>query len=340
MKKSRFSLLFVIGFLTVQSQAQEVSTKQKPLFTKLTATWCPNCGTWGWTYMKNVVEDNANDALIVGAHFSGALSSTSGGFLQDNFGSFSQPRFIFGNADQGVNRNNIGDKAVETRNLVVSEIGKDARIGVGVEARIAGDQIVANSNTQSFTALDGDFYLALYVVEDKVIEVQSSVGADAEHPFVIRRAMSAEDFGAQLFSGPTTSFEQSGEHSLSIDPSWNTDNLYVYAMIWRKEENTYIYENGSSTKVAQMSTSARDEGLQQVLVYPTVSQAVFHVEAPAEMVGKLEVEVRDLNGQLIDVPPLRETPLRRVDLSHAASGYYLIHLKHTDGQRTVRVLKQ
>ena len=50
-------LLSVFFYLGMNAIAQTVEAKQNTLITKKTATWCSFCGTWGWDFFENLVED-------------------------------------------------------------------------------------------------------------------------------------------------------------------------------------------------------------------------------------------------------------------------------------------
>ena len=57
--------------------AQEVPEVQRPLVTKISATWCPPCGGWGWTLMEELVIDNEDKATLIVAHHDGQLVTAS-----------------------------------------------------------------------------------------------------------------------------------------------------------------------------------------------------------------------------------------------------------------------
>ncbi len=334
--------LFAAAFSSTSLSAQEIPTKQKALFTKVTATWCPNCGTWGWAYMESMVGSNENDALIIGAHFSGELATAAGDFLADNFAVFGQPRFLLNNRDLQVSRNNLADKETEARNVIVADGKKDAEIGVGLEATISATSVDVKSSTKNFVALDGAYYLAIYLIENEVIANQASVGPSANHPYVIRSAFSADQFGTELFSGPVSDFSNDAEHSLILDPEWNTENLYVYGIIWKKEGQTYIYQNGHRVKAEAMSTSARDQGiLSEVSIGPTISGGRYTFSGEESTLRQASLEIRDLSGKLIKQMVSGQINHGvELNLSEEANGYYLVSFSAPGSHKTVRILKQ
>jgi hypothetical protein len=74
MKRLIFTLFFFSAVLSVHTQNIEVPATQKSLITKRTADWCPLCGGWGWPFFRQLILDNSNKAVLIAAHYSGALS--------------------------------------------------------------------------------------------------------------------------------------------------------------------------------------------------------------------------------------------------------------------------
>ena len=74
MNKNTFTLLIACLF-AMQAIAQQVAQVQRSIVTKRTADWCPNCGTYGWTYFKDAIEQNGDKAVFIAAHYSGGLAA-------------------------------------------------------------------------------------------------------------------------------------------------------------------------------------------------------------------------------------------------------------------------
>ena len=102
MKHIIFTISILVSSLTI-GFSQDVPEVQQSLITKITATWCPNCGGWGWTFFENIYDDNADKALLIAAHYSGELQTSVSSDFADNFNISYQPFFILGNENQNVN---------------------------------------------------------------------------------------------------------------------------------------------------------------------------------------------------------------------------------------------
>lgn len=106
--------LIILSSLTVNSQ-------NTPVFTKVTATWCPNCGNWGWEYMETMKDMFATgDAVVLGAHFSGDLANPTSEWFADNLNSVGQPKFYVNNERITVSSGNWSTKVQETVDAVAT----------------------------------------------------------------------------------------------------------------------------------------------------------------------------------------------------------------------------
>ena len=147
----QFLLVLALVFsITTLTQAQEIIVPEtnQPMITKRTASWCTNCGTWGWSLFENLLSDNQGDALLVTAHHSGNYQNDVAKEITSNFGAAGQPIFYFNSENQFANsgnsstiRSNI-QAAVEGFNaaMPIVQAGIDAEvsdtytINVGVKA--------------------------------------------------------------------------------------------------------------------------------------------------------------------------------------------------------------
>ncbi len=335
-------LTLVLTWVAFSISAQEVPNLQRPLFTKITATWCPNCGTWGWSYMKDVIAQNGDDMLVVGAHYSGELENDAGDFFQSVFRSSGQPRFIFGNQDQGVRSSNLVDKLNETDAAVKDLMAQQPEMGVGMNVTVSNQSLDVHTKTKFFAAVDGTYYLSLYLIENDVIEEQAAVGPNAMHPMVVRSAFTDGGEGIEIVNG-SIALDTEIEHDFSLtrQPEWNLENSYVYAIIWKKEGEQFIYENGHRVEIMNTVISTHDELiLSDLKVFPTVSEGIFHIEIPSDVLRTLSLSVLDPEGKRLDQIPFQpQSGQRVIDLGHLPAGNYLLNARIGDTQRSIPIIK-
>ena len=83
---------------------------------------------------------------------------------------------------------------------------------------------------------------------------QTSGGAGYKHQHVLRRSSTDANFWGELLntSAVTADKEISKTYDLYIDPSWNADNIYVAAVIWRQNISgnpvNFMYVNGKDNR--------------------------------------------------------------------------------------------
>jgi len=303
MIKNYFTLLFIL-FFGLNLSAQEAPEVQKSLITKITATWCPPCGGWGWDLFHNLVDDNSDKALAIANHYSGDLANNTAESIADNLGASSQPRFYLGNLDQNATSGTAAAKRMEVQNAVDANYLLAPVVNAGIEAILDGSELTVNTKTHFFQDAEGEFYINAYIVEDGVVNFQATQGADAIHENVLRTGIHSDFFGEPIIDGAVTSgTEFSHTFVTNLNTSWELSNLTVAIMIWQKNNTTgtYTFINtnstntfGSPVKVVEISS---DELNMQV--QPTVSNGNTTLTLDVVQAQKdLQIDIFNQLGQL------------------------------------------
>ncbi len=270
MKNFILPLLF-ISILTFTSHAQEVPETQESLITKITASWCGNCGTWGWSLFLDLIEDNADNALIIANHSSGDLVNTTSSEIVQNFNTSGQPRFLLNNIDQGASSGSSATVRDEIKNLVEANAVDQPVVNAGLNVNLEGTSLVVDTKTKFFLDASGEYYLSAYVIEDNLVSNQSGQGSMAVHKHILRTSI-GDTFGTLLDSGDIASnSEYTNQFSMDIPATWNADELEIALIIWKKVDDTYEYVNSNSTTEfnTEVSSSIKDlaiEGIAMNLV--------------------------------------------------------------------------
>lgn len=303
MKKGILLSVFTC-LLMFQASAQiEVTQEQRSLLAKYTATWCPNCGNWGWTFMEDIMEDNADKAVILGAHYSGTLQSGVVGDLLDNFNIQGQPTFTINNAKVGASNNNIAAKRIEVKDQVDAKFQESPVVNTGIAASITPEnEILVQTRTLFFQETAGAYRLAIYVLEDNVEANQSGSVSDNIHPRVVRASFNGT-FGDIIEVGEiAANTEFTGSYTLPIDANWNMDNIRIAAIIWSDHGDSYSFVNAYDTTtfgapVATQNLVASDINFQ---LTPTIIQENGIVSFETEKANTTaSVQLFDTNGRLV-----------------------------------------
>jgi len=301
--RQRFLLLaFSFAFLTLQ--AQDVMEQQTPLITKITATWCSNCGSWGWDLFENVLEDNKGKAIMIGAHPSGDLGSTTAANFTSNFSAIGQPKFYVNDTDIRATRNSIAAKRTEIAGMVDDMIAQSPLANVGFYAEMKDGNINVRTKTKFFQDGGMDSYnLGLYVVEDGIMNTQSAQSGVVPHPNVMRSSFTAGSFGDVLDASGSIAAgtEISRDFSIAVDSKWTMDNVSIVAIIWKQNGSKFEFVNASQTNdFSGIPTSAVDvisevEGFE---IFPSVVAETATVKIDlTDAIENAQLNIFDLSGK-------------------------------------------
>lgn len=251
-------LIIIFAFLVFSISAQSQDYSKSPIVSKVTATWCPNCGSWGWDYMEALKEEfEDGTALLLGVHHSGNLENPVSDWLSKNLKNSYQPQFFVNNQQLSVGSGNWPSKVEEMRNRVDAVRNEMANSAFNFNnAFVNGNnEIEVSLNVEPLNKSEGDYYIGIYIYENNVIESQSQQGANAMHPNVLRDVMSDNFWGDSFMMG-TTNISK----SYSLDNvDWNQDNLGVVAIMWEKVGDDYVVDNTRFTNSLDLLSSTNDD---------------------------------------------------------------------------------
>jgi len=298
-------LLSIILFFGISIFAQDVPAEQRTLITKISATWCIPCGEWGWDLFKDLIDENEDKAVLIVAHHSGELESSTAEDITSNFSIFNQPVFLSNNTNQ----NNIfGDASLirnEIKNIVDSSFLTTPIANAGMDLTLVGTQLQVAIKSKFFQDADGEFYIAAYVVESKIEQEQAGIGI-AFHEKVLRAAVTSTTFGDLLVDGNVTAnTEFDNTYSMTLDSEWSTSNIEIITIIWKKVNDTYQVVNTNISSDFVTSVASVDVLLQEasLKVFPTITatSATVSVEVK-ETLENASLGLYDLNGRkVVDV---------------------------------------
>ncbi len=302
----RILLLLLPMCFTFMAMGQEAPEVQKSLVNKVTATWCPSCGTWGWTLFSDLVDDNSEKALVIATHYSGDLAIPAATEMATNFGASGQPRFMLDGSDQNATSASADTKRIEIKDAIDANYLMAPVVNSGIVANITDETLnllTVNVKSKFFQAASGEYYIGAYIVEDGVIANQSQQGPNAVHKNVLRANIGATTFGESLASGDIAmDTEIDHQFTMQLDDSWNQENLTIATIIWEKEGSTYNFVNTNSAIITEvMTTSVGDlaPAMVEFSVQPTVSNGQSNIVLnTSERQEKIDLQVYNQLGQL------------------------------------------
>lgn len=291
MNKRTFTLLIAALFI-LKASAQQVLEEQRTLITKRTATWCPNCGTWGWTLMQGLIEDNQDKAVIIAAHESGILETAAAADITDNWGAFSQPRFFVNETDFGVTPSQIQTARTDIKAFVDQAFTHGPVANAGFNWNFANNTLKVDARVRFFQETQGDFYLGLYLLENNVMEIQSGQSGLANHQKVLRFCLTQDSWGKPVTNGTVaagTDFDLDYELSISSIDGYDYE---LAAIVWNKVNDVYIPVNAWSSDLTSPTAVKENTGLSAFEVFPSVSSG--HATVTLELERNQQMSVIDL----------------------------------------------
>ncbi|MCB0650294.1 MAG: Omp28-related outer membrane protein [Saprospiraceae bacterium] len=339
MKKRFLTLAFFAFAITfVSAQEIEVPQTQMSLINKVTADWCPYCGTWGWDFFHDLNTDNSAKAVVFAIHYSGGLQNQTASALTTNYGAVSQPRFILNGVDQNVLSNTTAAARESIQEKVNLEASMSPLAQTGLNATYRDDNMLyCNTRTTFFDAADGAYYMGIYLVEKQVIHQQASLGNNAQHLNVLRLSFTGNTFGTLLANGSIaagTSFDY--QFSIPKD-SYTPSNLEIVSIIWKKEGETYKFVNANkdSDVEYEVVNGIQLPGIDEsaFIISPNMikDHANISFEMP-EFTPSAQLSITDLQGKTVSV--LHDGSLQQgtngfefYRSGHFPAGLYVVRLK-------------
>lgn len=303
----RLLLLAFLSFATFAMSAQEISEDQWTLVSKKTADWCSNCGTWGWTFKNNLLEDQQDQNVVFWMlHYSGGIMTQTAKAITDNFGGGGQPVFYLNTDNMNVGSSNMVAKRAEFALLIESLAGFVPFAGVGSTAVFDGEKITNTAKVKFIIELEGgQYWLASYLVDDELVAWQQSQGDNAVHENVLLHSFNGTNyFGENVANGAVDAnqeFTVDGELDFSGQsniPDY-ADGYSVVTVLWSVVDGKYTPFNLNRQPItAAVSTSD---------ILDNVDIAAFHLGAGQvnlnitsdQKIDNANILLFDINGQTV-----------------------------------------
>lgn len=241
--KSLFTLLTFLAFFSLNAQ-QEGNT----IITKVTATWCPFCGQWGWDYKQALKSEfDSGPIVLIAAHKGGSdLVSDASLWFVDQLGAVGQPRFYFNSEPNSVSNSNWEDRLEENVSLLKDLSDNSPSLVQFDRYSITGNNIETQVYVADLPQTTNEYTVAAYIIEDKVINAQASQGSSAEHINIMRASLGAPE-GVAVSSNTTINL--TGE----LDPDWNQDEIGLLVVLFEKSGDDYTIVNSTFTPTALLA---------------------------------------------------------------------------------------
>ena len=347
MKKLYF--LPFIALLPLGSIAQTVIEEQNPLMVKKTATWCNPCGTWGWDLFTDIWNARESQSVMLEMHNSSSSelhSSAATAFYGLHEPRSSTPVFYVNTVNEVYYTSGGGISPSATENNVLSAIdstnGASPVANSGITYEVNGSTLDINTKVKFFQNATGEYYLGVYLAENNVSEIQNGFTGTTTHKRIMRASADQNIEGSLITNGSVSSGDEfTNSHQINIDASWDTDNFYVFTVIWKKENGEYKYVNAAKQESA---LSIEDEYKRDVSmkIYPNAIQSgeSFNIEIDNVLEKDASIVIYDQIGKKVKTARVGSLVsngqvIKMNDTAGMNAGMYFVQLKSENG----RILK-
>lgn len=228
----------------VETNNLEVEEKNMPVIAKRTATWCPPCGDWGFSTFASKETQWEGKAVLMA--WKDAFVEAEGDMLfdelTDNFPVATPTPTFFTNFNS-----DLGD-ADATEHINAPVVANS-----NYEMTVSGTQVNLRTTTKFFKNVEGEFYLAPYMIVDGIMGNQQVSGQGTQnlehHKYVAKVAKpttvsNKEHFGYKIAKGKIDAgYTVSFDFEASRDLSWNESDISFGLIIFQKQADTLAFVN-------------------------------------------------------------------------------------------------
>lgn len=330
MKNYMLFLWLLVGSMVY---GQVVPSNRMPLITKITATWCNPCGTWGWSLNEEIMTNNP-DALTICVHASSSsqLYDPCAATMYSVFAPTSSgvPSWYVDGVRKTAYSQSGGVYTTQTKNAVKAHVDSvmlyDATAGTGFSWSWNGNTISIQAKTQFFNTETGDIYLGVYFIEDDIVKYQNGIGNNAVHHPTLRTNVSAE-LGDPLLNGTISQGQQfNANYNFTVPADWQKHKLRLMAILWKKDaNNNYSIINTSVSEYLSQTTTLNRSMAENYSIFPNpVPNKTFSI-SPC---NQCSFQIYDLLGKSIPFKVSYQNQQATVVLPNdVAPGVYIIQMQ-------------
>lgn len=292
MKKA--CLLFVLFALAGSAKAQTPEKKSRAVVFKFTETWCGPCGAWGWNLANKVVDSIGDKGYYVGVMGSSdaTLDANCWSPFQNNFLLNGYPTFVVNDYKTLDFFSSIKEKYDQF--AATEPLASPAGL-----VSISGNTLSVNTKTKFWSAASGDFYLAAFLIEDKVKATQVGQTGIVEHHFLMRGSLMPDfsPWGQSLASGTiAANTEYNKSFTMALEPGWVKNNISVLLVVYKKVEEKYIVVN--TVKAKNQTTGIDKIDLDaDIAVFPNPATDQVNLQMRLSGEAGLAIAVCDITGR-------------------------------------------
>lgn len=342
-KMNRVVILLATSLLIGHVQAQVPEEKSIALCTKVSATTCGLCGSWGWELPSQL----GNNATIIGdflflSLYVGEGSMGNADFVNSTSVDLAMAFGFSGTPTFHVNGKDPAATAEVLSQSIAEFVATPPVASTAATYAISGNVITVNAKAKFWKDTEGDYLMVAYLVEDGALNFQNGQGeGKVPHKAVLRASMPQFTFGERLALGAIQAgqeYDKTFTYTIT-DPKWDKEKMKIYTIIWKKEGTKFGYVNGSSTGSSGATAILNNVGKGEVKVYPNPAAGKVIACISAEQPGTILLQVTDILGRVVYTQSVNRTSGEErmvIPMDEFPVGTYNVVVHLGSGSRIVR----
>lgn len=265
---------------------------------KKTATWCTNCGSWGWTWFKDAIDDTEGDAFPIALHSTSSQlkppMDLDGALIAQFSGNGGFPTFFVNGTAQTSYTNLL--------NAVSAAASSSPVAGIGMETGFEDDLIQVQGKVEFFQPFQGEIAVAYYLIRDSLVFTQAAQGANAIHRFVVRDVLEGLPFGS------VQQVEMEQGESIMVPaqqtyPGLDPNQHMILGVVWSFANGAYTFMNAWQEPLTPGAISGTTEPAillgTQIFPNPAIAGDEIRITLPLIVDGEIRLTLFDQDGRVI-----------------------------------------
>jgi len=227
-----------------------ITQQQVPILFKITGETCYYCGDWGWAAWKDLAKKYTGGKGFTWSNYGVGFSNSF--FRNQEMTPTMEPiEQMFeeggGKPNFATNGKDYSTSAANAGTAADASIAETAKVSANMEATVDGTTVTVKAAAKFFEDMAGEYYMGVYLVEDKVSGPQSGpIGSsgNVDHYMVMRGSLTdGNAWGVSIKSDAKSGDYVEKTYTATIKSGYNKDNFKYGVIIWKKDGAKYSYVN-------------------------------------------------------------------------------------------------
>ncbi|MEI8203976.1 MAG: Omp28-related outer membrane protein [Bacteroidota bacterium] len=216
----------------------------KTILLDFTGTQCGNCSAYGIPCFMQAIKDNPNKTVPLSVHCG------TGDPLNNNVSlSMSGGYNVSGTPTMAVGNNpNVSIDAASLNSAITTGTTGTTSVGMCSKMSVSGTVLSISARLKFFSACTGEYWFAVYALENGVVSPQISLPDPYTHFHVLRGCVN--QLGGYRGEKVVTTSIAAGSiidksYTYTVPAGCNPANMYLACVLWKKEATSWTFINGN-----------------------------------------------------------------------------------------------